>query len=175
MQNLLNSVENLRVAQHLLQQLCTTSCGMLLSVAIVTSCCKIVQNVVNRKMATQIRMAATREIEITRTNVDWLVFTFQGNNSCKFSHCCSEAAFIRARFPASRPKQGLQRNKSLLKPLKDYQKNSFRVILSSKLYPLAGLYSVNQSNLIFAPRGKTAVAVLAAVNGNESTIIFTAQ
>jgi len=35
--------------------------------------------------------------------------------------------------------------------------------------PLEGLHSINQSNLIFAPRGKTAVAVLAAEKGIKST------
>jgi len=52
-------------------------------------------------------------------------------------------------------------------------KHSFQAILSPETIPLAGFYSVNQSNLIFAPRVKTAVAVLALVNGNETAVRFT--
>ena len=46
---------------------------------------------------------------------------------------------------------------------KALSKTSFR-FCHPKLYPLVGLYLINQSNLIFAPLGKNAVAGLAVIN-----------
>jgi len=54
-----------------------------------------------------------------------------------------------------------------------YQQTLFDLFCRLKLYPLAGVYSVNQSNLIFAPRRKIALAVRVAVNYNESMVGFT--
>jgi len=88
-----------------------------------------------------------------------------------------KCVFIGGRFPGSQVKtwpksRALEKEPSFKASQKLYQKTLREGFYHRKLYLLAGFYSVNQSSLIFAPRGKTLVAVLAAVNGNESAIGF---
>ena len=85
-------------------------------------------------------------------------------------------AFIGAGFSASRLKTlALEKQPSFEAFERLYQRSLFEQFCCPKLYPLAGFYSFNQSNRIFEPCGKTTVAVLAAVNGNESTRRVAAQ